>query len=114
MTGQLTSWPNGAAVAVVFQLMLEMWLPPRVENGYHLGPDTSREEIHETRPDLSSLSWQEYGGRAGFYRLMDMTHAHGIPATCVFNGLAVQRYPDVTREVAQRGNELVAHGWAQN
>ncbi|MBI4278135.1 MAG: polysaccharide deacetylase family protein, partial [Armatimonadetes bacterium] len=114
MTTGPAAWPDGAAVAVVFQLMLELWPPPRVETGYHLGPALTPEDLRRGRVDLASLSWQEYGGRAGFRRLMDMTQAHGVPATGVVSGLAVQRYPELVEEFARRGNEIVAHGWAQD
>lgn len=113
MVTQEFSWPERAGVALVFQLMLEQWAGPYVESGWHLCPAISPEEIRRGVQDLSTLSWQAYAGKAGFYRLMDTTHAHGIPATGVFSGIAIERYPDVAHEFAQRGNELVAHGWSQ-
>jgi allantoinase len=113
MTEQEFVWPEGAGVALVFQLVLEQWAGPYVESGWHLCPSISQEEIRKGVQDLSTLSWQAYAGKAGFYRLMDTTHAHGIPATGVFSGIAIERYPDVAQEFARRGNELVAHGWSQ-
>ncbi|HEY8610904.1 MAG TPA: polysaccharide deacetylase family protein [Roseomonas sp.] len=84
-----------------------------VETGYHLCPSISAEEIRRGVQDLSTLSWQAYAGKAGFYRLMDTAHAHGIPSSGVFSGIAVERYPDLAREFAACGNEIIAHSWAQ-
>lgn len=113
MTKRLSSWPDGAGVALVFQLMFEQWSGPYVEAGWHLCPTISAEEIRSGVQDLSTLSWQAYAGKAGFYRLMDMIHAHRIPATGVFSGVAVERYPDVAQEFAALGNDLAAHSWSQ-
>ncbi len=113
MAGQPTNWPEGAGVALVFQLMFEQWSGVTVEAGYHLCPSISAEEIRRGVQDLSTLSWQAYAGKAGFYRLMDTARAHGIPASGVFSGIAIERYPDVAREFAAHGNEIVAHAWAQ-
>lgn len=113
MNNSLQNWPNGTRVALVFQLMLEQWAGPYVESGWHLCPSISADEIKRGVQDLSTLSWQAYGGKAGFYRLMDMTHRHGIVASGVFSGVAIERYPDVAQEFVERGNEIVAHGWSQ-
>ena len=113
MKNENVPWPDDAGVALVFQLMLEQWAGPYVESGWHLCPSISSEEIARGVQDLSTLSWQGYAGRAGFYRLMDMTRSHGIPASGVFSGVAAQRYPDLARDFASSGNELVAHGWSQ-
>lgn len=107
------AYPNGARLALVFQLMFEQWAGPFVESGWHLCPSISADEIRRGVQDLSTLSWQAYAGKAGFYRLLDTVQTRGIPASGVFSGIAAERYPDVVREFADCGHEIVAHGWSQ-
>ncbi|CAN5732085.1 hypothetical protein BH09PSE5_BH09PSE5_48860 [soil metagenome] len=105
--------PGGAKVAVVFQFVFEQWGGTHVEPGRHTAPQLPLSAIKDGVPDLVSLSWQDYAGRAGMYRLMDTARKHGVVATGLFNGLAVERYPDVAREFA-RDNEIAAHSWSED
>ncbi len=106
-------WPGEAKVAVVFQFVFEQWAGTHVEPGRHTAPQLPPAAIKAGMRDLVSLSWQDYAGRAGFYRLMDIAHAEGVTATGLFNGYAVERYPDIAREFAEQGNELAAHSWSE-
>lgn len=109
----LQTWNGVARVAVVFQLVFEQWEGTHVEPGRHTAPQLPLEAIAAGRRDHVSLSWQDYGGRAGFGRLMDMVARHGVPCSALVNGLAAERYPDLIREFAVHGWDLAAHGWAQ-
>lgn len=107
-------WPGDAKVAVVFQFVFELWEGSHVEPGRHTAPQLPLSAIKSGMRDLVSLSWQDYAGRAGFYRLMDTALAEGVTATGLFNGCAVQKYPDIAREFARAGNELAAHSWSED
>lgn len=107
-------WPGGARVAVVFQLVFSRWAGSHVTPGRHTAPQLPPADIARGVPDLVSLSWQDYAGRAGFYRLMDVVQEHGIPATGQFSGIAAETYPDIVREFAGRGNEIAARSWAED
>lgn len=61
--------------------------------------------------DQFSLSYGEYGGRVGIYRLMDFMDEFGIKCSCSTNGRAAELYPEAVRALAQEGHELVGHGW---
>jgi peptidoglycan/xylan/chitin deacetylase (PgdA/CDA1 family) len=106
-------WPDGSKVAVVFQFVFEQWAGSHVEPGRHTAPQLPLSAIKDGVRDLVSLSWQDYAGRAGFYRLMDTAHANGIKATGLFNGLAVEKYPDIAREFVEQGNEIAGHSWSE-
>jgi peptidoglycan/xylan/chitin deacetylase (PgdA/CDA1 family) len=112
--GAARRWPGERKVAVVFQLVFEQWAGTHVEPGRHTAPQLPLSAIRAGTRDLVSLSWQDYAGRAGFYRLMNMASAEGVPATGLFNGLAVEKYPDIAREFAAQGHEIAAHGWSED
>lgn len=109
----LQAWNGGARVAVVFQLIFEQWEGGYVELGRHTAPQLPLDAIAAGRRDHVSLSWQDYGGRAGFARLMDTVASLAVPCSALVNGLAAERYPNLIREFAGHGWDLAAHGWAQ-
>lgn len=109
-------WPGGARIAVTLTVAFEYWEGPYVETGYHDGPPLAvpEEVLAAGYRDLATLSWQEYGGRRGMPRLLDIVDRHDVPVTTVVSGLAVERYPDVIRAYAASGHEICAHSWAQD
>lgn len=103
--------PGEARVAVVLLLHVEArelvpppgaWRDPRFRN-----------EFGSYEPDLRSWSTREYGNRIGMYRLFDALDRHGFVASAPVNLLAAQRHPELLREIAARGWEVVGHGIAE-
>jgi peptidoglycan/xylan/chitin deacetylase (PgdA/CDA1 family) len=102
-------WPNGARIAVTISLMFESGGQMRPESGA-LGP-LGAVPMPLEYPDLPTESYFEYGYREGIPRLLDLFDKHGVKVTSFMVGRAVERSPDMAREIAQRGQECAGHGW---
>ncbi|MBI4278136.1 MAG: polysaccharide deacetylase family protein [Armatimonadetes bacterium] len=107
-------WPGGARIAVLPQLVFELWSGDTVESGRSQIPGLTEEDVRLGRPDLLGRSWQAYGGKVGVGRILDLIQHHGVPASGFFNALAVERHPDFARAWVAAGHEIVAHSYAQD
>src|SRR5215472_19072316 len=97
-------WPNGARIAVTASLMLEAGGQNLHRSDALYGP------MPEGYLDLPTNTWFEYGAVEGIPRLLDLFDRHGIKATSFMVGAAVERHPDLAREIVRRGHEAAAHG----
>jgi peptidoglycan/xylan/chitin deacetylase (PgdA/CDA1 family) len=97
-------WPNGARIAVSASLMLEAG----GQNLYR--SDALQGPMPEGYFDLVTNSWFEYGAVEGIPRLLDLFDKHGVKATSFMVGTAVEKHPDLAREIVRRGHEAAAHG----
>lgn len=61
-------------------------------------------------PDLPARTWFQYGHREGVTRLLDLWDKHGVKVTSHMVGAAVERSPELAREIVRRGHEAAAHG----
>jgi peptidoglycan/xylan/chitin deacetylase (PgdA/CDA1 family) len=64
--------------------------------------------------DIFSLSYADYGWKAGLWRLFDTLEEFGIKATMSTNGLAAERHPEVVEAAVKLGHEIGGHGWAND
>src|SRR6201987_2469089 len=104
-TGAATSfWPNGPRIAVSASLMLEAGGQNLHRSDQLYGP------VPDGYMDLPTNSWFEYGAVEGIPRLLDLFDKHGVKATSFMVGTAVEKHPDVAREIVARGHEAAAHG----
>lgn len=94
-------WPNGAKIAMSVNLALEAF---RFKSQY-------TQEGRPGRVDHFSLSYAEYGAKAGIWRILDFLDEVGLKGSMSTNGKAAELYPEACRAVAQAGHELVGHGW---
>ena len=108
------SLPNGARVAVSVQLAFEAWSPNVVAGNNIQGTGLSAEAISKGVLDYASLSWQDYGGRTGMWRILRVLDKCGVKASCSVSGLAAERWPKLVAAIAQEGHEIVGHGYAQD
>jgi peptidoglycan/xylan/chitin deacetylase (PgdA/CDA1 family) len=97
-------WPNGARIAVTASLMLEAGGQNLFRSDALFGP------MPEGYMDLPTNSWFEYGAVEGVPRLLDLFDKHGVKATSFMVGTAVEKHPDLAREIVRRGHEAAAHG----
>ncbi|MEO3388706.1 polysaccharide deacetylase family protein [Mesorhizobium sp. CAU 1741] len=93
--------PEGARIAVSVNLALEAF---RHKSQLTL-------EARPGKTDHFSLSYAEYGARAGIWRILDLLDELGLKASMSINGKAAELYPDAVRATAQAGHEVVGHGW---
>lgn len=106
-----TFWPDGARLVISVSMQLEAG----GEAPYQpLGP-LSAFEMKDRFPDYPTKSWYRYGYVEGIQRLMDMFDGLGIKTTSHMVGSAVERSPELAKEVVERGHEAAAHGrdWIQ-
>jgi peptidoglycan/xylan/chitin deacetylase (PgdA/CDA1 family) len=97
-------WPDGAPLMISINLAFEGFLR-RSQYGSRAGSN---------HPDPYSLSFGEYGAKAGMWRLMDLLDEFGFKGSCSTSGLAAEQHPEVVRALADEGHEIVGHGWAND
>jgi peptidoglycan/xylan/chitin deacetylase (PgdA/CDA1 family) len=95
------SWPGGARIAFSVNTALEAF---RFKSQYSHDPRANR-------TDHFSLSFAEYGGRAGVWRILDFLDEAGLKGSMSINGRAAELYPEAVRAVSADGHEVVGHGW---
>jgi len=61
-----------------------------------------------------SLSFGDYGWKAGAWRLMETLDRLAIKANVSTSGLAAERHPNVVAAFAQAGHEINGHGWVND
>jgi peptidoglycan/xylan/chitin deacetylase (PgdA/CDA1 family) len=54
--------------------------------------------------------WYDYGVKEGVPRMLDLWDAKGVKVTSHMVGQAVERHPDLAKEIVARGHEAAAHG----
>ncbi|MBI4460081.1 MAG: polysaccharide deacetylase family protein [Acidobacteria bacterium] len=97
------TFPNGARVAVTFELAAEYW-----EDGMvNLAPlQTPRGPNWSA---ISRMSW--FNWEVGIPRIIDVYEKYNIKSTAIFNALGAVYYPAIAKELADKGHEIAAHSW---
>ena len=103
------AWPDGAKVAVMVTVMFETWPEGRTPP---YSPMAS--PLRDGVTDRQGISWAEYGGRTGIWRLGELFHQAAIPATICANARAVERYPAAIRALHDAGHEIAGHSYTQD
>lgn len=57
-------------------------------------------------------SYGKYPAAVGAFRLFGLLDRLNVPATVFVPGAEAERHPDLIADLAQRGHEIAAHGWA--
>jgi putative urate catabolism protein len=106
-------WPGQARVAVQFVLNYE----EGGENSVLHGDAGSEQFLSEmfnpaSYPDrhISMEGIYEYGSRAGVWRILREFEKRGLPLTVFGVGMALERYPELTRRLVELGHEVACHG----
>src|SRR3977135_2019794 len=105
MTSNTQFWPNDARLAVSFSLMFEAGGQP-ISGAGGVIPDPIEHGI----PDLPTNAFFAYGVYEGIPRLLDLFDKHAIKMSSFMIGRAVDKAPDLAREIVKRGHEATAHG----
>jgi peptidoglycan/xylan/chitin deacetylase (PgdA/CDA1 family) len=101
-------WPGGARLVVSLSMQFETGgQPDRGANG-PWGP------LDVNYQDMVTDKWYEYGFKEGVPRMLDMYDRRKVKMTSHMIGAAVEKHPELAREIVQRGHEAAAHGqtWA--
>jgi peptidoglycan/xylan/chitin deacetylase (PgdA/CDA1 family) len=105
------TFPDGARMAVLFEFATEYF------EGGRLGGVTETGVPYQTPrgPNWSQIartSW--FNWECGIQRALDVYDRYGIKATSIFSALGAVYYPQVAKEIAQRGHEIATHGWDES
>src|SRR5229473_7812553 len=105
MPDTTSTWPHGARLVVSFSLMFEAGGQP-ISGAGGVIPDP----IQQGLPDLPTNAFFEYGVYEGIPRILDLFDKHKIKMPSFMIGRAVEKAPDLAREIVKRGHEAAAHG----
>jgi len=98
------AWPGDAKIAMSIGLAFEAFQSHSQYSRY----------TEQGKVDHFSLSYADYGWKAGVWRLLDLLAEVGLKASMSTNGLAAERHPSAVRAVAEAGHEIVGHGWVND
>jgi peptidoglycan/xylan/chitin deacetylase (PgdA/CDA1 family) len=99
-------WPNGQKLALSIGLAFEAF---ERHSQFSSSSAAARGKINHF-----SLSYADYGWKAGVWWLLDLLERYGLKANMSTSGLAAERHPEVVTAVAKAGHELNAHGWVND
>ena len=66
--------------------------------------------IEKGLPDMPTNAFFQYGVYEGIPRLLDLMDKHQVKLSSFMIGQAVDKAPDLAREIVMRGHEAAAHG----
>lgn len=101
---RVVRWPEEATIAVSVSVAFESF---ERHSQY-------RQEFRDSGVDHFSLSFGEYGARAGVWRLLDLFAEQDVPVGFSVSGLAARQHPEAIAAIRAEGHELVGHGWAND
>lgn len=97
-------WPNGARLVISISMQFEAGAQPE------RGAESPFPVIDTKHPDLPVAKWYDYGFKEGIPRMLDMFDRVGVKVTSHMVGAAVERNPQLAKEIVQRGHEAAGHG----
>src|SRR5918994_170947 len=105
----ISHWPGNYKMAVMITVMFEVWseakAPPYSPMTTALKPGT---------PDLLGISWSQYGGRTGVWRLMRILEECDVRRTVCLNARCAEDFPDAVKQLHDHGHEISAHSYTQD
>ena len=97
-------WPDKARLVISVSMQFETGSQPDRGAGSPFPP------LDPKYPDLPVGRWYEYGFKEGVPRLLDMWDRVGVKVTSHMVGQAVERHPELAKEIVDRGHEASGHG----
>src|SRR6187200_1453924 len=109
MGTEIAHWPKNERLAVMVTIMFEVWsegkAPPYSPLTTALKPGT---------PDLLGISWSQYGGRTGIWRLKRIMDECSVAVTVCLNARAAELCPEAVKGLFASGHEIAAHSYTQD
>lgn len=102
-----TFWPDDIRLVISLSMQFEAGGEAPYGPG---GPFSGFIDMNPAYPDFPTKSWYRYGYVEGLQRMMDLWDKHGVKVTSHMVGSAVDRSPEVAKEIVERGHEAAAHG----
>lgn len=100
------SWPGGAKLALWVNVSLQFF--PLNQQGKPFPPPGGMTMPY---PDLRHFTLRDYGNRVGIYRILNALDRYNVKATFAINGQLAERTPTLVQRIAERGDEILGHGW---
>lgn len=102
-------WPQGKRIAVMITVLLETW-----SDGKAAPYSVQTTSLKPGTIDHSGISWGQYGGNEGLWRIMRILDRFEARATICPNSASAKLYPDAIRQAIKGGHEIAAHGRFQD
>jgi peptidoglycan/xylan/chitin deacetylase (PgdA/CDA1 family) len=107
-------WPDGAVIAVNFNLNVEGGGEATPYNGDPVSEgmlnDIGVPEFKGRRAPLVESVF-EYGSRRGAWRVLDIVRDYSVPMSILGVARALEQNPALARAFVERGHEIVSHGY---
>ncbi len=100
-------WPDDIRLVISISMQFEAGGEAPYGPG---GPFSGFIDMDPVYPDFPTKSWYRYGYVEGVQRMLDLWDKFGIKVTSHMVGSAVDRSPEVAKEIVDRGHEAAAHG----
>ena len=97
-------WLNGVRLVVPVSMQFEAGAQPE------RGADSPFPVIDTKYPELPVAKWYDYGFKEGIPRMLDMFDQVGVKVASHMVSAAVERNPQLAKEIVQRGHEAAGHG----
>ena len=97
-------WPNKARLVISLSMQFETGAQPET------GASSPFPPLDSKYPDLPAQKWYDYGFKEGIPRLLDLWDRVGVKVTSHMVGQAVEKHPELAKEIVERGHEAAGHG----
>ena len=106
-------WPDNARIAVSLVVNYEEGAEYSLLDGdsHHETNGEVPSPVPPQQRDLFNESSFEYGSRVGVWRLLNLFDKYQVTSTFFCCALALERNPEVAREIVARGHEVCGHGY---
>src|ERR1700749_2711911 len=105
----LFEWPNGKRIAVMITVLLETW-----SEGKAAPYSIQTTALKPGFVDHSGISWGQYGGNEGLWRIIRTLDRFKAPGTICPNAASAALYPEAIRQAIKSGHEIAGHGHFQD
>ena len=107
------AWPDNARLALSIVVNVEEGAEATILDGDKYPEAVDEMGIALKRPirNYANESNYRYGIRRGAPRVMRLLEAYALPATFTACALALERAPDLAREIVRQGHEVTSHGY---
>lgn len=106
-------WPGGARLALSVVVNVEEGAEANIRDGdkYPEPVDEMGIALKRSMRNHGNESNYRYGLTRGAPRVMRLLEKHGIRATFTACALALERAPELAREIVRQGHEVTSHGY---
>ena len=106
-------WPGDARIAVSLVVNYEEGAEYSLLDGdsHHETNSEVPSPVPASQRDLFNESFFEYGSRVGVWRLLDLLEKYEVSSTFFCCALALERNPEVAKQIVAKGHEVCGHGY---